>query len=359
MMSSSLTTKNWGTAQEQKLPTEKGNKMSAAGENPFGDKDLGTVLNEIADPNFVEAKKVQRENKSELDKDAFFKLMLTQMKNQDPMNPMQSHEMAAHLAQFTSLEQMFNVNENLEAMRKMQTPLKDYQALSFIGKEISADSSSIVRYKDDKSHELRFALLGDATEAKVMIKNEAGDTIRILKLADLKKGNNFVRWDGVNDSGQTQGEGEYKFVVEALSSSGTKVAVDTTANGRITGVQFTKKGPMLLVGSQQVYLADVKKILEGNDVAGANSAAAVGEVAIGGLGPSANLGGASGQAVQATNSAAIGKVLPNGLSMPLPGEVPKAAAQPMTKTIPQVKREKIQDKPNVSMKPPSLKRAST
>jgi flagellar basal-body rod modification protein FlgD len=178
------------------------------------------------------------------------------------MNPMQSHEMAAHLAQFTSLEQMFNMNSHLEAMKNAQAPQRDFQALTFIGKEISADSSQIVRYKDDAGHELRFNLGGDAVEAKIKIKNEAGETVRELSLKDLKKGSNSIRWDGHNEQGQKTNEGEYKFVVEALNSGGKKLAVDTNASGRITGVQFTKKGPLLLIGNQQVYLSDVKKILE-------------------------------------------------------------------------------------------------
>jgi flagellar basal-body rod modification protein FlgD len=347
MMNVGQTTKSWGTAQEQKLPTEKGNKMSA-NDKPFGDKDLGTVLNEIADPNYIDPSKVQRENKSELDKDAFFKLMLTQMKNQDPMNPMQSHEMAAHLAQFTSLEQMFNINSNLEAMRKTQSPLGDYQALSFIGKEISADSSMVVRYKDDPSHELRFGLGNDATEAKVIVKNEQGETVRTLNLTNLKKGSNAIRWDGLNENGQSQIAGEYKFTVEALTPSGSKIAVDTSANGRITGVQFTKKGPMLLVGNQQVYLSDVKKITENKDDAGAQAPG----VMMAAANAAQAAAGASGPAMPATGLPA-GMQLPNGLSLAKPVEAPKPHE---TKVIPPTKKEKPDAKSGVSMKAPELRK---
>src|SRR5689334_10769007 len=120
-------------AQESSLKADKDQKL-AAGQNPYGDKPVGDVLNEIADPNWIDPKKVQREVNKDLNKDAFFKLMLTQMKNQDPTNPLPSHEMAAQLAQFTSLEQLFNVNSNLEELKKAQTPMSDYQVLNFIGK---------------------------------------------------------------------------------------------------------------------------------------------------------------------------------------------------------------------------------
>ncbi len=273
MMNIGTTTKNWGAPQDQKLPVDKGNKLSAADIAAMGDKDIGTVLNEIADPNYIDPAKIQREKKPDLDKDAFFKLMLTQMKNQDPMNPMQSHEMAAHLAQFTSLEQMFNMNKHLEAIQSGQNPMKDYQALTFIGKEISADSSNIFRNADDQSHELRFNLAGDATEAKIKIKNEAGELVRELSMHDLKKGPNSLRWDGYNEQGQKQNEGEFKFTIDAETNSGKKVSADTNASGRITGVQFSKKGPMLLIGNQQVYLSDVKKIFEPKDAEAAPAAA--------------------------------------------------------------------------------------
>lgn len=72
-----------------------------------------------------------------MDKDAFMKLMLAQMKHQDPTNPMQSHELAAQLAQFSSVEQLQNLNTTMTDMRNGQKPSESFQALNFIGKAVS------------------------------------------------------------------------------------------------------------------------------------------------------------------------------------------------------------------------------
>jgi flagellar basal-body rod modification protein FlgD len=264
MMNVGLTTKafaNTAAAKDNRLEVDKSKKMSAT-ENPFGDKDIGKVLNEIADPNWVEPDKVLREKKKELDRDAFFKLMLAQMKNQDPYNPMQSHEMAAQLAQFTSLEQMFNMNKSLEDIKQGQAPVSEYQALNFIGKEISADSSLINRTANDEGHELRFSLNGDASDVKVTLKDDNGEAVKTFELHNLKKGKNSIPWNGYSEQGFKQGVGDYRFTVEARGSSGKIVGSDTSTSGRITGIQYTAKGPLLMVGDSTIYLSDVKKIVE-------------------------------------------------------------------------------------------------
>jgi flagellar basal-body rod modification protein FlgD len=261
MMTESSKTRAWSPApQESSLRGEKDQKVGAGGANPFGDKPIGDVLNEIADPNWVDPKKVQREQKKDLDKDAFFKLMLTQMKNQDPTNPVPSHEMAAHLAQFTSLEQLFNINANLGDIKKAQSPMADYQVLNFIGKSIAADSSKIVRNKGDKSHELRFDLRGDAANAELLVKDADGGVVRKYNLNALKKGSNKISWNGLNNDSQPARAGDYYFTVEAKNADGKKIAVDTQVKGRISGVNYTSKGPVLMIGDQSIYLADVKQI---------------------------------------------------------------------------------------------------
>lgn len=261
MMNTGLITKTWSTApQQSSLKGDDGKKMSA--ENPYGDKNIGQVLNEISDPNWIDPSKKPRENKNEMDKDAFFKLMLTQMKNQDPMNPMQSHEMAAQLAQFTSLEQLQNINSNLEGMKKQEAPMADYQALQFIGKEISADSSSIARMKADEKSDLRYNLVNDAQEVKVKIFDSTGSPVKTLVYHDIKKGLNTASWTGFDEHDMRTLPGDYKFTIEAKDNQGRIVGSTTDVAGKITGVQYSAKGPVLMIGDQSVYLADVKKIVD-------------------------------------------------------------------------------------------------
>lgn len=258
-------TQTWSKAEQlSSLKSDPSKTLSATNmqEALGSEQSVGDILNKVADPNFVETKKVRRPGNSNLDKDAFLKLMLTQMKYQDPTNPMQNHEMAAQLAQFTTLEQLNNINGTLESMKNQAQPTTNYQALNFIGKKVSGDSSKLVRSAGDKMHDFNFELMNDAKEVTVEVKDAEGTTIRKLSAKNLKKGQNNIPWNGLTEDGEAARPGEYKFVVEGKSTAGTKVLAKTTFDGKITGLNFAKDGPILMVGTQTVRMSDVKKIYE-------------------------------------------------------------------------------------------------
>lgn len=264
VMNTSLGVKAFG--QTQTAPTSTNSQpmnLSAQDKQKLNGQDVGDVLNKVADPNWVDpSKKTRTVGNDKLDKDAFFKLMLAQMKNQDPTNPMKSHEMAAQLANFSSLEQMQNVNQTLTEMKAGQKPIEQYQSLNFIGKAVSGDSARLARMKGDKSHDFLFNLPGPATEVKVVLKNADGEVIKKFDLQNLKEGSNRLAWSGEDEKGNKAPEGEYQFFIEAKNANGQKFDVKTNFSGTITGVNYTNEGPILLVGNQSVRLRDVKKIVD-------------------------------------------------------------------------------------------------
>jgi len=223
-----------------------------------GSKNVGEQLNDIANPG-GDSNKTKRKNHNTLDKDDFLKLMLTQMKNQDPMSPLQSHEMAAQLAQFTSLEQLFNVNKNLEGLARAQDPMQKYEALNFLGKTIKADTRQIVRQPGDQGSELRFNLMADAQKVKLTIQDEAGQIIKTVDYGNLKAGPNKLVWSGTDNEDRDVKPGKFAFNIDALNGD-KKIGVVTETKGTITGVNYTPEGPMLMVGEQRVRLQDVQKI---------------------------------------------------------------------------------------------------
>lgn len=229
----------------------------------LGGDNVGEVLNKIADPNWVDPnKKIRTVGNDKLDKDAFFKLMLAQLKNQDPTNPLKSHEMAAQLAGFSSLEQMQNMNTTLTDLKNGQKPMEQYQMLNLIGKSVTGDSSRLVRARGDKDHDIVFSLPDNAKETKILVKDADGEVVRTYTLNNLKKGDNKISWNGLNDKEQATPAGEYSFSIEAAASNGNKLAVKTDFNGTITGVNYTAEGPVMLIGNQTVRLRDVKKIID-------------------------------------------------------------------------------------------------
>lgn len=237
--------------------------MSATDKAKIGDEDVGAVLNKMADPNWTDpSKKVRTVGNPSLDKDAFFKLMIAQMKNQDPTNPLKSHEMAAQLASFSSLEQMQNINKNIEEMKNAQKPAENYQALNLIGKAVAGDSAQVIRNAGDRENDFKFNLPLAASEVEVKVRNAEGDVVRTYNLKGLKKGDNKLAWNGEDDKGNKMPPGEYRFAAEAKGEDGKKIGIKTDFNGVITGVNYTPEGPVLLVGNQTIRMRDVKKITD-------------------------------------------------------------------------------------------------
>lgn len=230
----------------------------------FQGKDMGQVLNEISDPNWVDPKKMRRPE-SKMDKDAFMKLMLTQLKYQDPMNPLQSHEMAAQLAQFSQLEQLSNIDQSVKSLKTSQDPMANYQALNFIGKAVTTNTEKIIRNKGDTSHDMRFSLPQAARDVTVKIMDETGAVVKTVKATNLKAGENKLTWNGTKNDGYPAFSGNYTISVEGVAENGGKIVGRTSASGVVTGLNYSAEGPILLIGDQKVRLSDVKNIEDLNE----------------------------------------------------------------------------------------------
>jgi flagellar basal-body rod modification protein FlgD len=264
VMNSKLGVNAFGATQTKPTSTNSSQaQLNEADLKKLGADNVGDLLNKVSDPNWVDpSKKMRTVGNDKLDKDAFFKLMLAQMKNQDPTNPLKSHEMAAQLASFSSLEQMQNMNTTLTDLKNGQKPTEQFQVLNLLGKAVAGDSAKIVRAKGDKSHEFVFTLPAVAKEAEIRVKNADGELVKSYKLNNLKQGENRLPWNGQNETGTTVPEGEYQFFIDAKNEQGQKMAIKTEFEGQISGVNYTPEGPVLLIGNQSIRLRDVKKIVD-------------------------------------------------------------------------------------------------
>lgn len=243
---------------------DSGEKTQSASEmQKFGQDNVGDVLNRIADPQWVDPnKKIRAVGDKNLDKDAFMKLMLAQMKHQDPTNPMQAHEMAAQLASFSSVEQLQNLNTTMEGLKKDQAPMQQFEALNLIGKSVSGDSAQLARSKGDSIHNFQYKLLKDAEEVSLKIRNANGEDVRTVDLRGLKAGSNSFDWNGQDERGVDQPPGDYSLVIEAKDGAGQKVGVESQFDGVISGVKYTGAGPLLLIGNRTIKFSDVRKIVD-------------------------------------------------------------------------------------------------
>lgn len=222
-------------------------------------------------------KPTDKKKRNEMGKDDFMKLMSAQLKYQDPTSPMKNEEMAAQLAQFSSLEQMFNVNQNLEKMTRGQKPQENVMAATLIGKKISTDGSRILLEKD-KTSEMHFDLPEAVAKGSVSVVNAKGEVVREISLLGAKKGTQVLHWDGKSDKGLTQDPGEYNFRITAMDKNDKPIQASLSNSGLVTGVSFEKGRALLLVGDKKIPMDAVSQIEEvsAKDVAEAVSGEAIG-----------------------------------------------------------------------------------
>ncbi len=205
------------------------------------------------------------QGKAGLLKDDFLKLMVVQLQNQDPMNPASNQEFAAQLAQYSSLEQMTQMNQNLETgldndIRLNQT-LNNSAATRFIGHEVHA-TGNLINMEQGKTVRLRFAQDSTSAESLIDIYNAQGALVRTISLTDVQSGGIVAEWDGKDFKGNQLSSGSYYFDVTATDIDGNNVGVTQFMTGRVTGVRYFENQVSLLVDGNEVPLESVIEIVE-------------------------------------------------------------------------------------------------
>lgn len=185
-----------------------------------------------------------------LGKEDFLEMMIAQLQNQDPLNPLDGTDFTAQLAQFSSLEQLINVNTRLETLELYQASLNNAQSVGLIGKEVVTLGNSIEA--DGTSADLSYILSGSAESVVVSIYDEDGSCVDTIEAGTQEAGENSVTWDC---SGVTAGS--YTFEVSAIDTYENAVSVDTTIVGKVTGVSFEDGVPILSVNGQDVSFSDI------------------------------------------------------------------------------------------------------
>jgi flagellar basal-body rod modification protein FlgD len=204
-----------------------------------------------------------------VDKNAFLKIFLAQMQNQDPLNPMDGTEFTSQLAQFSSLEQLYNVNTNLQSLQTSTGNSTRYQAMDFCGKEVTAEGDQLTLGQDG-SAKGQFQLQSQA-ECTVQVKDSSGSVVRTIPLGVLSAGRQTFSWDGLDASGNRIASGNYTFSVNASDETGSPVLADTMVTGTVTRVNLEGDSPILYVGDIPIDLNEVLDIATSEADAGSTS----------------------------------------------------------------------------------------
>jgi flagellar basal-body rod modification protein FlgD len=190
------------------------------------------------------------QKKATVGKDDFLKLLMAQLKNQDPLSPMESTEFTSQLAQFNSLEQLMQVNDALSEIKNSLSVQGKDDPLDYVGRKVKAAGNAIT-LKDQLADEGTYLLDEDA-QVSISIYNDQGREVRRIDGGWQSKGEHGVSWDGKDSAGKVLQDGGYTFEVQAKNARGASVPVSGYVSGEATGVKYQNGVPLIMVGNRMI-----------------------------------------------------------------------------------------------------------
>lgn len=204
--------------------------------------------------------------KSMLNMNAFLTMFTTQLKYQDPTNPLESYELASQLAQFSSVEKLTSIEKSMSEMQAYLSALNNAQMIQAIGKEITG-ASNIIQVTGDQITRSGFQLGVGASEAVARIRTPAGDVVRTIVLGELAAGRHKLEWDGKNDAGQRVAPGVYAFEILAFGNDGRAIDVDTSVSGTAYAFRMVDGAPFLVLDGENGLLMPTSSVKQVNNPA--------------------------------------------------------------------------------------------
>jgi len=193
-----------------------------------------------------------------LGRDQFLTLLVAQLKHQDPLNPLDGTDFTAQLAQFSSLEQQFAMNENLEAIQESLMAQESGNVLDYIGKTVKTNGNAIFS-KDGHSDSGVYTLESQA-DVTIHIYDDQGLEVRRLYAGWQDAGEHSIGWDGRNDAGDTVEDGIYTFEIEATDEEGFMVSYDAYLTGEASGVIYEGGAAYLMIGDKVVAPENIVEV---------------------------------------------------------------------------------------------------
>jgi len=214
----------------------------------------------------------QGQGKSILGKDDFLKLMIAQLKHQDPLSPLEGTEFASQLAQFSSLEQLSNlnraVNQSIDANLILAQSINNTLTATLVGKDAKIGGDMIVN-KGQEQIGLGYKLPKSVSTVRVNIYDENGTLVKIIENAPVGIGEHKLSWDFTDNNGNRLPEGKYRFEIEAVDFNNEKIVVEQFKYGTIDGVKFAENGTLIIVNGIEYLISEILEIM--NNTSGGNN----------------------------------------------------------------------------------------
>jgi len=204
-------------------------------------------------------------SKNSMGKDDFMKLLMTQLRHQDPLNPMDGQQFAAQLAQFSQLEQLTNIGTGIQNLRTGMSDGSKLQALEMIGKKVTAAGNE-TEMRPGGNSILSYTPKADVTPVKATIYDAGGKLVRELDIV-RKPGSadeGQVAWDGKDQDGKQLPAGHYSYRIVGVGQNGQGQELNSQLEGKVVGVDVDGKTPTVVVegigGKTRLELSKINQV---------------------------------------------------------------------------------------------------
>ena len=196
----------------------------------------------------------------DLGKESFLNLLVTQLKYQDPLDPMENTEFVAQLSQFSSLEQLYNINTNLQNNAGISQSLSNSMSAGLIGRNVKAVGDQLV-LNSDMAAQFTFDLHQSA-DVIVSILSDSGELVRVIDLGNRPGGMQSFEWDGKNNLGVASQPGRYQFQITAKDVEGNDIAAVPLMNGKVNGLKFIDGNAYAVLNGNEIPVNQIFEINE-------------------------------------------------------------------------------------------------
>jgi flagellar basal-body rod modification protein FlgD len=200
---------------------------------------------------------------SAMGKEEFLQLLVVQIQNQDPLEPMKNEAFVAQMAQFSSLEQLMNMNETMSQVKMLESSINNSQSIGLIGKNVSVMGNTI-QMREGAASEMHYILEEDAHTLELNIFDDKGVLQRTMTLGNQNAGRHDFSFDGLNDFGEGLANGEYTFSIDAKDIGDNSIVVGSMSDIRVDGIVLNEGIVYLLAGNSRFRMSDIVEV-RGND----------------------------------------------------------------------------------------------
>ncbi|MDD2748496.1 FlgD immunoglobulin-like domain containing protein [Acidithiobacillus sp.] len=191
----------------------------------------------------------------------FYNLLVTQLTNQDPLNPLSNQDLSSQLAQFSMANGVQAIQGSLNSLMDQINQNQGLQAASLIGKSVTTSGNQLTLSSGSANG--AYDLGSAASAVDVLVQNSAGQTLAVLPQGSQSSGMQTFNWNGESANGSALPSGNYQFSVQAADANGGAVTTTPYMFGMVNGVTLGSSGPTLQLQGQQgsVPFSSVQNII--------------------------------------------------------------------------------------------------